>query len=314
MIGVDYNAVNRVAGLLRKTSVELDKLDLFDERYYPPRDMDTEIVLRYFIVMVAMDHRLSRPGKPYEACLSDGCYHGADLLYRLGSLKLREDPGFFSPEKLAEITIDEVREWLSVGSVQPVDIEVRTYLLRDLGVKLLKLYDGSVLELIKRSSNRVKGDLLNPGLVDNLKVFKAFEDPVEKKALLFVKFIIKRGLFKPVDQLDVAVDNHLTRISYRLGLVMVSGDLWRKIKEGVEVSVEEDVLLRLVVRRAYRELASKSRIDPCLIDDYFWIMGRTICIRDKPLCDKCLFKNICLARRNNVFMVNEHVFYNTWYY
>jgi len=315
IIGVDMSVVERVARVLKRKSSDLGRLDVYDERFYPPLSDDAECVVRYFIVMVAMDHRLSRPNRPYEACLEDGCYRGADLLYRLGVKMYSENPEFFAPSKLSEITIDDVKKWLSVGSVSPPDIEVRTLLLRDLGYKLVKLYDSSAMKLLELSNNRIHGSLEAPGIADNLRVFRAFEDPVEKKTMLLAKFLVARGLFKPVDELDVAVDNHLSRVAYRLGLVMVSGPLWVKIRNSVEVTSEEDILLRLTVKRAYRYVASKSGLSPIVIDDFFWIMGREICTRDAPLgCEKCFFKSYCRARKNPAFMVNEHVYYNTWYY
>ncbi len=314
VIGIDKSAIEKISRLLVKRGIEFEQLDLYDPRFYPSKEYDRETILRYFMVMVAMDHRLSRPGKPYEACLDDGCYHGADLLYRLGMKMLVEKPEFFTPEYLSRVTIDDVKQWLSVGKAAPPDPDIRAYLLRDLGLKLVKLYNGRVNELVKLSGNRLRGRYGESGLLDHLRMFRAYEDPVEKKSLLFAKFLIHRGLFKPVDQLDVPVDNHLTRIALRLGLVMVSGTLWDKIRAGVEVDYEEDVMLRLFVRRAYRELAIKTKVEPGVLDDHFWLMGRRTCVRDKPLCSKCVFKNICLAYKNNTFMVNEHTYYNTWYY
>ena len=315
IVGVDLGVVERVARALRRKEGALEKLNVYDERFYPPASDDPELVARYFLVMVAMDHRLSRPGKPYEACLEDGCYRGADLLYRLGMKKYSENPEFFAPGRLAEISIEDVRKWLSAGDATPPDLSIRALLLRDLGIKLAKLYNSSALKLIELSNNRVHGSLETPGLAENLKVFRAYEDPVEKKVMLLAKFLVVRGLFKPIDELDVAVDNHLSRIAYRLGLVMVSGPLWVKIKDGVEVTAEEDVLLRITVRRAYRYVAVKSGLSTTVVDDFFWIMGRKLCTRDTPPgCEKCFFKSYCRARRNLAFMVNEHVYYNTWYY
>lgn len=317
VLGIDKSVVEKVARILKhQDRSSVPRINVFDERFYPARGEDPERVARYLLVMVAMDHRLSRPGKPYEACLEDGCYRGADLLYRLGARMYHEDPEFFSPERLSRIKMEDVRSWLRVGDlVEPPDVPLRTMLLRDLGVKLQKLYNSSVSELINASNSRVRGTLEAPGLVDNLRVFRAYEDPVEKKAMLLAKFLVYRGLFNPVDHVNVAVDNHLTRISLRLGLVMVSGPMWDKIKTGVEFTYEEDVLLRLTVRRAYMYLSERSGYSPAKVDDFFWIMGRTVCLRDsQPLCEKCLFKSTCKARRNTAFMVNEPVYYNTWYY
>ncbi len=315
VIGIDTRIIERAARVLGKNKPSLSKLDVYDPKYYPPRDDERERVLRYFLVMVAMDHRLSRPGKPYEGYVDGEFYHGADLLYRLGAKKYYDDPDFFSPAHLTEISADEVREWLSVGDVSPPDIVVRTYLLRDLGLKLVKLYDGSVEKLIGGYRVRLHGSISSPGFVERLRVFRAYEDPVEKKAMLLAKFLEARDLIEIMDELDLAIDNHLSRIAYRLGIVMVSGPLWDKITRGVEVTWEEDVLLRMTIRRAYRLLAHKSGVHPGLLDDHLWIMGRKICLRDKePLCNKCLFRNFCMARKNPKFMVDEHTYYNTWYY
>lgn len=315
VIGIDGITAERVARVVKKRAGELPRVNVYDEKFYPPRGDDPERVLRFFTVMVALDHRVSRPGKQYYACLEDGCYKGADLLYRLGLKKYLENPEFFSPEKLAEVKVEEVKNTFSLGEASLPDPEVRTMLLRDLGYKLVKFYGSSLVNLLNQSHGRVRGTLSEPGLVDNLRVFRAYEDPVEKKAMLLAKFLVARGLFNPLDELDVAVDNHLSRVAYRLGLVMVSGELWDKIKRGLEVSPEEDVLLRLVVRRAYRQVAKRAGVTPALLDDYFWIMGRSVCLRDNPpLCEKCLFKGFCRAKRNPVFMVQEHVYYDTWYY
>ncbi len=315
VIGIDTRVVERIARIMDKLSDKLMELDVYDKRFYPPVNEPRENVLRYFIVMVAMDHRLSRPGKKYYACIDNECYSGADLLYRLGMIKYEEDPDFFLPSRLASITIDEVKSWLSIGEAEPPDPVIRAYLLRDLGFKLLKLYDGRVSNVIEQSHELLRGSLEKPGLFDHLRVFRAYEDPVEKKSILLAKFLIARQLFKPGDFLDVPIDNHLARIAYRLGLVMVSGKLWDKIRGGIEVSKEEDILLRMVIRRAYRMLAEKSHINPGKIDDHFWLMGKKICLRDEPpKCDECLFRQVCLARKNKNFMVTEHRHYNTWYY
>uniref|UniRef100_A0A7C2FPF5 Iron-sulfur cluster loop n=1 Tax=Thermosphaera aggregans TaxID=54254 RepID=A0A7C2FPF5_9CREN len=315
LLGIDTLVIDRMSRILQRNSEKMQRLDVFNPKFYPPSNEGKEQVLRYFTVMVAMDHRLSRPGRVYEACLEDGCYKGADLLYRLGKMKLDEKPDFFNPEYLSKIKEKDVEEWLSIGDARPVDIELRTRLLRDLGEKLIKLYDGMVSTMLDASNNRLHGDGINPGLADLLRVFRAFEDPVEKKSMLLAKFLYFRGLFKPIDKPYIPVDNHLTRIALRTGMVVVSGRLWNNILNMKEVSLSDDIMIRLIVREAYGLLSEKSGLSVWELDDHFWIHGRTICIRsEQPLCEKCMFKGFCKARRNNAFMVYEHTYYNTWYY
>lgn len=316
-ISISIDVAEDMADVVRRYSGRLETLNVFDTRFYPPKSSDAEDVVRYFMVMVSLDHRLSRPGKPYEACLDDGCYHGADLLYRLGMRIYNEDPDFFSPKRLSRITVEEVVRAFSVGDVKPPDPVVRTLLLRDLGVKLLKIFDGRALRLIELSEGRLKGDLAKPGFIDLLKIFRAYEDPVEKKSYLLAKFLHMRGILKIVDweNAELPIDNHLSRIAYRTGLVRVGGILWRKIKAREPVSATEDVLLRLMVRLGYKIVSEKSRINPFTLDDFLWIHGRSRCFRDtQPKCGECIFKDFCRAYRDSEFMVSEHIYYNTWYY
>lgn len=312
VIGIDLMVADRIARVFKGIEKE-GYLDVFDQRFYPPAGDPPEDVFNYFLAMVAIDHRTSSPGKPYSAEVGGEVYRGSDLLYRLGRMKYEEDPSFFSPRKLAGIKIDEVKSWLAIGDIEPRDLEGRAMLLRDLGEKLLKLYGSSSLLLLEISGGRMRGSLGSPGLSDLLRPIRAYEDPVEKKANLLAKFLSRRGLFSPPDA-GIPVDNHLVRIAYRVGLVMVSGELWNKIKEGGGVTREEDVLARLVVKEAYEYAARKSGRDPFSVDDFLWVHGRTICRRDDaPLCERCYFKGFCKARRNPAFMVREHYF-DTWYY
>ncbi|MEM4053120.1 MAG: iron-sulfur cluster loop, partial [Ignisphaera sp.] len=48
-------------------NLPIKPLNVFDTSFYPSVDESIDRVLAYFLIMVAMDHRLSRPDKPYEA-------------------------------------------------------------------------------------------------------------------------------------------------------------------------------------------------------------------------------------------------------
>ncbi len=327
---IDYEQVSRVAPLAKRLVEEYSRkgVDSFtDERYYPPPSHSREDVARYFLVMVAMDHRLSRPGKPYEALVDGERYHGADLLYRLGMKKYTEDPGFFEPERLAEIRVRDVLEWLCVGEVCPPDPERRASLLRDLGVKLVKLYGSSAYQLLEASKGRLRGAPEEPGLLDLLKTFMAYNDPVEKKAFLLAKFVERRGLLavRDAENKRVPVDNHVTRIALRLGIVRVEGPVLEKYSRGIAFNEYEDVLLRVLVREAWHSIASIAGIDDFILDDLLWAGGRKNCVREEPLCNKCSRGPFCLEGRCAFSQVcpvglgawkplDEHLFLDTWWY
>lgn len=313
-ISIDNESITELASVVRSLNFKTENFT--SEEYYPPLSESIEIVSRYFLVMVSMDHRLSRPHRPFEAVIEGRSFHGADLLYKLGMVKYREDPEFYSPTRLSKVTVKEVREWLSVGDVSPIDLELRTRLLRDIGFKLLRLYSGKVVNLLERSKSKLRGGW---GLIDRLKVFTAYQDPVEKKSFLLVKFLERRGIFKPVDleNLEVPVDNHLTRIALRLGIVEVRGELYDKIRSNVEVTPFEDYILRIMVREAYKKISINSRRNPLILDDFLWSFGRKYCKKDKPKClnsGECIFQDCCKALTRKGEFLNEPNYYNTWYY
>ncbi len=306
-------------------------LDLYDPTYYPSPNEDTEVVARYLIVMVAMDHRLSRPGRDYEAVINGKKHHGADLLYFLGKKKLDEDPDWFSPEHLSRLSEEELVDWLSPSkNVFPPDPSVRTRLLRDLGYKLKLFYDGRVLNLINAADNKILSHYDGKGLLNRLRIFEAYSDPVEKKSHLFTKFLVARKIFSPRDpeNMRVPVDNHLTRIALRTGIVRVVRDLLDKLINGICLSEYEDVYLRFIVREAWHRVAVLSGVNDYRLDDFLWMFGRSCCTRENPVCISkcspkcraingcdvdCLFASVCRSRRKHL-LLNEHCYLNTYYY
>lgn len=313
--GVLINAekIREITPIIGGLKFKIEKFE--DTNYYPSKRESKEDTIRYFLVLVSMDHRLSRPGRPFEAEINGRIYHGADLLYKLGMMKYLEDPEFYSPTRLSKITLDDVEKWLSVGNIKPVDLELRTLLLRDIGYKLEKLYEGEAIKLVERSCGKLRGGW---GLIDRLKIFTAYQDPVEKKSFLLVKFLDRRGLFKPLDveNLEVPVDNHLTRIALRLGIVEVKGALYEKLKRREEYNNFEDQLLRLAVREAYKILCLNTGKNPLILDDFLWSFGRRYCKSGMPECYKnkhCIFIEVCKSVEGGE-LLDEPNFYKTWYY
>ncbi len=322
---IDREQAARVASVVAGLRVEPDPFT--DPDLYPPEGDDPEHVARYFLVMVAMDHRLSRPGAPYEAVVDGRRYHGADLLYKLGARMYRERRSFFSPEELERVGPRDVEEWLCVGRACPPDLEARAALLRDLGRKLRLLYGGRATAIIELSGGRLYGAPHEPGLVDLLRVFAAYQDPVDKKALLLAKFLERRGLLRVRDPWEkrVPVDNHVTRIALRLGLVRLEEELASKLLSRRQFGWHEDVLVRAAVREAWQLVARAAGLDPFLLDDLLWTMGRRVCTASAPRCrgcsghpacreGRCAFLPVCPAGLGAAPMVAEHPFYATWWY
>ncbi|MEM4475214.1 MAG: hypothetical protein QW405_02255 [Fervidicoccaceae archaeon] len=329
--GKIWEAATMLEGILRK--LPIDQFD--DTRYYPSPRAPASLIVSYFLAMVAIDHRLGTWTARYEGYVEGELYRGADLLYRLGARKLNEDPDFFAAERLAKITVSEAADWLGAragGEVRlPRDLERRVALLRDLGAKLEALYEGDSLLLLRASGGYLRRGV-GEGLIDRLKVFVAYQDPVEKKAFLLAKFLDRRlSPFKDSHNKEVPVDNHLSRIALRVGLIRLDQATMEKISRAGEFEAHEDVLLRMASRVAYKKLAGACGADPFVLDDFLWKFGRTCCTREAPICrprrdekpelreprcewEVCPLAEICAAASDPALLVPEHNFTDTWWY
>lgn len=328
MLRLNNNRIREFSTILKRLKIPLDTFS--DERYFPSQNEGQEIIAHYMFFMVAIDHRTSRPDRPFEGMIEGEFEHGADALYRLAMLKFRDDPDFFTPKRMKDISISDVKKWLTIKEPKEITIpdpEIRTFLLRDAANKLNKLYNGSLLDLINDSKGYLYSEL-EGGFIERLHVFRAYEDPVEKKSFLLAKFLERRNILivKDKDNASVPVDNHLIRIAVRIGLVDVDKSIEKYfVAWENEADRYLDILIRLPIRRSY-EIASKmAGLSPFALDDLLWMLGRKICIRDSPRCDEgvikvmniksCPFRDICEAyTKKEKLSWNEHYYYNTWYY
>lgn len=296
-MALDVDRIEAVAEVFKKLNIRRDLY--LDERLYPPRDDPRERQLAFFVSMVAIDHRTSL-WEPFEGVINGEFFHGADALYRLG--RLAYDEGFFTPERLAQLTPAEAAKILSIGNRRIWDFDVRVLLLRDVGKKAVKaggfekmLDVSTILELRKA-----------------LQSLRAYEDPVGKKAMLLAKFLDGRKLldFKDLENADVPVDNHLSRVAYRLGIVDID---YQFLFSEVETTREEDIKLRELVKTAWRVVAKFADIHPFALDDFLWNFGRQTCKREEPQCASCPFQTVCKAHAMSKYPP-EHLHRLTWYY
>lgn len=298
MATIDVDKAEQVAALIKELRPTRDSYT--DPRIYPPVGDPREDQLAFFTAMVAVDHRTSTPWGSFEGLINGEFYHGADALYRLG--RIAYDEGIFKAERLANLTPRDAEKLFKLGDAVVWDFYTRVYLLRDLGKKVL--LRGGFEALVSTSSIRE--------LKKRLAEVRAYEDPVAKKTMLLAKFLDGRRLadFKDVEEADVPVDNHLSRIAYRLGIVDVDYDF---LESGVETTREEDIRLREVVKTAWRIVAKFADIHPFALDDFLWNFGRKTCLREKPLCGSCPLRGACKAHAVGRYPP-EHLHLATWYY
>src|SRR5262249_48154351 len=120
--------------------------------------------------------------------------------------------------------------------------------------------------------------------------FCAYRDPIKKKSAFFLALMLNQGLWKVRDpeHLPAPIDYHEVRGHLRCGTVKtVDSDLVNRIRGGIEVTQDEDVLIRGAVAEAIDEIASATGLTPSRLHYLFWNVFRNCCKRDVTHCDAC---------------------------
>jgi hypothetical protein len=242
---------------------------------------------------------------------------------------------------MAKITPKKVENWFTVHHPKRVTIrnpEERAMLLRNSGKLLMEKYHGSVLTLLQAANHRVSIEpkTRHPGLLQLLSEFKAYEDPASKKTFLLLKFLLRRNLWeiKDNDKIQIPVDNHLTRIALRTGIVTVSSVLAETLRSRSPVVSEIDISLRRKTSKAFSIVGEQANRSVLELDDFFWHFGRQCCLLTAPVCvtgctSKCyvsthLFTepchrvcplhSVCLAYENDSQRALVEPKFETFYY
>ncbi|MFX1404058.1 MAG: queuosine salvage family protein [Promethearchaeota archaeon] len=333
-------------GQSRKLGRRLDQLqphteDFLDSQFFPSQNHSSADVANFFFFVTGIDHRTSPPNQSFEGTVDGKYFQGADLLWHLSLQKFTENPQLFHPSNMAQITTATVRDWYTVQFPTRVTIrrpQERAVLLRNCAKLLLENYSGSPLSLLEHANNRVTPDpeTNRAGLLQLLSQFKAYQDPAHKKSYLLLKFLLRRNLWSvtDLDSVRIPVDNHLTRIALRVGIVSVSPKLTKQLRMHKPVTSDIDVFLRSTIADAYSLVGQYARRPVLELDDFFWHFGRRCCLAVDPICvtgctmdcfvveqllnvscqGTCPLTYVCLASTDDMQRALIEPKLKTWYY
>jgi hypothetical protein len=207
------------------------------------------------LFLCAIDHRTGYRGTYLVG--GSGPYEGSDLLWQLGSAAEQRRPGALTADRLAEVDATTVAAMFRIGGETVADPERRARLLRDLASRLREHYGGSAAALLAACEGRLGGQ---GGLIVRLAEFEAYSDPLAKKSFLFAKIAGRRGWLTVADpeNWEVCADNVLMRLALRAGLVEPG----------------EPEIVRAATRAALKRLAVEAGVEPPILDDLLWQLGR----------------------------------------
>jgi hypothetical protein len=240
----DPEALERAVARARELNAEYE---LPDFAHVP--DPDSALFL------CAVDHRTGYRGR--HVVDGAGPFEGSELLWAVGLLAARRRPGLLTAGPLSGIDADEVADAFRIEGQTVADPERRAGLWRNLARGLLRDYGGSAAELLASAEGRLGG---GGGLIDRLRAFEAYADPLAKKSFLLAKIAERRGWLTVSDPeaWEVSADNVLMRIALRCGLVEPGG-LGQ---------------VRAATRDAFKRLAAEAGIAVPVLDDLLWELGR----------------------------------------
>ena len=241
-------------------------------------------VANFLFYMVAIDHDTHRPNLKFEDTLNGRLLHGSDVPQALAERAKLADHGLFLADRFRTIRDEAVAAlFTSPGGKQPADVAGRAEIFRACATGLIKAYGGDALQLLERCRQRLGGA---EGLLQRLREFGAYGDPVGKKSALLAKLLIREGLFAPTDpaEIDVAVDHVVMTMALRSGLVRTSNPATRAaIEGGTYLDQLQMSLLRDATKQAMRALCAASGLRADSVDDLVWSYGRASLRQDTPL-------------------------------
>lgn len=168
-------------------------------------------------------------------------------------------------------------------------INERTYLINDLGDRLLKAGYHNIEKAFHGHNHTLGG---STGFLAFLKNFEAYRDPVMKKSQFFLSIAMKECGWKVRDpeHLSSPVDYHELRGHLRLGTLTINDPaLGFKILHSLPLTESEDTALRTVVALVNDRLGSLSGLTSSIVHYLFWNVFRNCCPREsgKTHCASC---------------------------
>jgi sugar/nucleoside kinase (ribokinase family) len=305
-VRIDENRVEEIAAIVRNLR-EADPFT-FTGDYLPPAghpaalDYFFAVTLQQFGFWEADSRHYLRP---MIAIIDGQELKGSTYMYGAFRRKLDTDPGFFTPERQATLTMEELSGALQDDNgVNPLPAaELHLEMARRYGSDMLALglTPSRVLEMARDSSSPLSAFVHT---LDRIGGYK--EDPIRKKTGLLAVTLNQRPeaflTFGPEETIAPVVDYHCLRGVLRLGLVdVLDDDLRAKLAGRHLLAPDEEWAVRHAAYRIQAMVEKRSGRPIGAVDWFFFNYIRTHCPEmTDPVCSKCVADPVC-AKRKELF-------------
>lgn len=163
----------------------------------------------------------------------------------------------------------------------------RAALIRDIGKRMSKLGWNTIDDAYTLSGGIISGQ--RKSLLNQLRRFIAFRDPLQKKSLFFLATMRNTGEWVYPDEewhLMPPIDYHEVRGHLRIGTIrIIDRSLRTQVYTQQEVSPLADLAIRTAVSNAIVIISHAGKTPPRTLHYMFWHVFRSLCVRRRPHCE-----------------------------
>lgn len=238
---------------------------------------------------------------PLVARIGDEKLKGAFYLFMAYRKKLHADPEYFSPERQASQSLDEMLDLFRCDNGNDVMPAVKLHLAaaQRYGRTMLELgwHPEDVLEIASRSERPLKSFL---SLLDHVGGYR--EDPLRKKSTLLAMILNSRPenyfAFGDSESLPPIIDYHCMRACLRMGLIdVVDEALSSKLCHRSVLGAADEESVRSAAYAAVEQLARLSGRSMATVDRYFFFSRERCPEMTTPECARCSAETVCEQRK-----------------
>jgi len=276
----------------------------FVSDYYPP--IGHPVALDFFFAQTLQQFSFWEVkegcySRPLIAKINGTLSKGSTYLSYAYLRPLEADQGFYTPERQAGLTLEEIlalfRSDDGSDPMPAVDLHLRK--AQDYGrdMRSLGLTPPDIIERSNRSSKPLETFI---SILDHIGGYK--EDPFRKKTNLLALILMERpeGFLRASkdEEIQPVIDYHVMRFCLRTGLVdLMDASLREKIANRRLVTPEDEWAVRYACYTAIQRVIKVSGLSMGAVDNVAFSYNRKHCPEmTKPRCENCALDPACAHR------------------
>ena len=314
-IMIDADQVHKISAIVKDLS-DADPFDFLSD-FLPPAGHPAALEFLFAVILQQFGFWTDKDGRYQEPMIAkiDGVKcKGSVYMFAAYNRLINKDPSFFTPERQALVTMDEMRNvFRADDGVDPMPaLELHVEMANAYGRDMLALgLDPADLVAKVQMTKKPLGTFIK--MLDHIGGYK--EDLIRKKSNLLALSISQRPeaflRFDRDETVSPVVDYHCMRAILRQGLVNVLDDtLHAKLANRELLTKDEEWVVRYAAYHIQEQVEALSGKPIGAVDWFFFNYTRSHCPEmTDPVCEECAVDGICAKRKEMFQPVLRTTFY-----